>query len=236
MTSANKKEPPIAQRPVWDILIRLWHWLLVVCLAGSWASAEFDRMQLHFWFGYGILGLMLFRVFWGFVGTRHARFSSFLPKPQRVIAYIQSLRSTSWTPSVGHSPIGALAVFAILAVISAQVLSGLFTTDDIFWAGPYNPLLGSDASSLFSSVHRINFNVIKAIVVMHIAAVLSYWFFKSTNLIKPMFTGQKPANVVPEQESAEAPRWRTAILAVGLSVVMVLMIVWFAPEPVDDFF
>ncbi|MEM7739957.1 MAG: hypothetical protein AAF225_04085, partial [Pseudomonadota bacterium] len=106
----------------------------------------------------------------------------------------------------------------------------------IFWAGPYNPAVSSKISSFFSSVHRINFNIIKAAIVIHILAVLSYWIFKSTNLIKPMFTGQKPATLVPESERAETPPIRTALLAVGLSLVMVLMIILFAPEPVDDFF
>ena len=120
---------------VWDLPIRLFHWLLVACIIGSLVSIHlFDSaVELHAYFGYCILTLLLFRVIWGFVGSRHARFASFVPNRQSILDYLQGKAPRF----LGHNPIGALSVFALLFVLSVQVTTGLFVDDEIAFQGPF---------------------------------------------------------------------------------------------------
>ena len=223
-------------RLVWDVPTRLFHWSLVLCMLASWGSAELGKMSIHFWSGYTLLGLLCFRIIWGFIGTRHARFATFFPRPKSVLSYLQSLPKTSWTPSAGHSPIGAVAVFVLLFALGTQAVTGLFATDDIIWSGPYNAAVSQDLGSNLTSIHHKSFNVLVALIGVHIAAVLAYWILKATNLTKPMITGRKSTLQAPNTESIEPPKlWRVA-LAVGLAILFIAVLLGAAPEPTDDFY
>jgi cytochrome b len=181
---------------VWDLPIRLFHWLLVLCIIGSLISIQLldDAVELHAYFGYCILTLLVFRVIWGLVGSRHARFASFIPNRQSILDYLQG-KSPHF---LGHNPIGALSVFALLFVLSVQVVTGLFVDDEIAFQGPLAKYVPSAIVSFLSEIHEGNQVIIYTLITIHIAAIWYYKKFKGENLIKPMITGDK--EIDPSEE------------------------------------
>ena len=158
---------------VWDLPIRLFHWLLVACIIGSLVSIHlFDSaVELHAYFGYCILTLLAFRVIWGFVGSRHARFASFVPNRQSILNYLQGKPPRF----LGHNPIGALSVFALLFVLCVQVVTGLFVDDEIAFQGPLAKYAPSAIVSFLSEIHEGNQVIIYTLIIIHIAAI---WYYK----------------------------------------------------------
>jgi cytochrome b len=186
---------------VWDLPIRLFHWLLVACIIGSLVSIHlFDSaVELHAYFGYCILTLLLFRVIWGFVGSRHARFASFIPNRQSILNYLQG-RSPRF---LGHNPIGALSVFTLLLVLCVQVITGLFVDDEIAFQGPLAKYVPSAIVSFLSEIHEGNQVIIYTLITIHVADIWYYKKFKGENLIKPMITGDK--EIDPSEEANYLP-------------------------------
>ena len=119
---------------VWDIPVRLFHWLLVLCLLGQWITAEVleNAMDIHFYIGYFTLGLIIFRLIWGFVGTKYAKFSSFMAGPKAILAYLKSVKSKQHILSIGHNALGGLLLPAVIILVGLQAISGLFTTDEMY--------------------------------------------------------------------------------------------------------
>jgi len=186
---------------VWDLPIRLFHWLLVLCIAGSFISVNLggNAIQWHAYFGYSILTLLIFRMIWGFVGSTHARFASFVPTKKAVLDYLQG----SSPRVLGHNPLGALSVFALLFALSVQVTTGLFVDDEIAFQGPFAKYVSSSVVSLFSQIHEANQVVIYTLIAIHIAAIWAYKRFKGENLIKPMINGDK--EIDPSEEAKYLP-------------------------------
>jgi len=186
---------------VWDLPIRLFHWLLVLCIIGSLISVNLggNAIQWHAYFGYSILTLLIFRIIWGFVGSTHARFLSFLPTPKSLLNYLSGK-----SPHVlGHNPLGALSVFALLFALSVQVTTGLFVDDEIAFQGPLAKYVPSWVVSLLSEIHEANQVVIYTLITIHIAAIIYYRKFKGENLIKPMINGDK--EIDPSEEAKYSP-------------------------------
>ena len=186
---------------VWDLPIRLFHWLLVLCIAGSLISINLSdaAIEYHAYFGYSILTLLIFRIIWGFVGSRHARFASFFPTRTAIQNYLQGK-----SPRIlGHNPIGALSVFALLFVLSVQVFTGLFVDDEIAFQGPLAKFVPNTVVSLFSEIHEGNQVLIYTLIAIHIAAILFYKKFKGEDLIKPMISGDK--EIDPSEEAKYLP-------------------------------
>lgn len=207
--------------PVWDIPVRLFHWTLVLLIAFSWLAAEMDWMTWHMYSGYAVLALVLFRILWGFVGSTHARFSDFIYGPRALLGYVRTLPSRSAAKFAGHNPLGGISVVLILLCVLAQAGTGLFANDDIINEGPLFKHVSKELSDWLTTIHKYNFNVLLTLIGVHVAAVLYYLFYKSENLIKPMFTGRKqlPAGTAP------AP-----MRSVGLAVVLLAVCaaaVWF---------
>lgn len=186
---------------VWDLPIRLFHWLLVACIIGSLVTIHlFDSaVELHAYFGYCILTLLVFRIIWGFVGSKYARFASFVPNRESILNYLQG-KSPRF---LGHNPIGALSVFALLFVLSVQVVTGLFVDDEIAFQGPFAKYASNAVVSLLSEIHQGNQVVIYALITIHILAIGYYKKFKGENLIKPMITGDK--EIDPSEETSYLP-------------------------------
>jgi cytochrome b len=186
---------------VWDLPIRLFHWLLVVCIIGSLISVNIggNAIQWHAYFGYSILTLLVFRIVWGFVGSKHARFSSFMPSPKSLLNYLQG-KSPRF---LGHNPIGALSVFALLFVLSVQVTTGLFVDDEIAFQGPFAQYVSNATISFLSQIHESNQVVIYTLIAIHIAAIIYYRKFKGEDLIKPMINGDK--EIDPSEEANYSP-------------------------------
>ena len=181
------------QRPqlIWDLPLRLWHWALVVCLAGSWVTAEagFDWTTTHFYFGYSALALVLFRLAWGMLGTFHSRYTSFLASPKTVIAYLR--KKTPPEPARGHNPIGGWSSIIVVVLVGLQASSGLFISDDIFYAGPYNSVVNTSTADWLAGWHHRLFTLIQFTVLLHILAVSWYTWGKKEGLIQAMFHGRK---------------------------------------------
>lgn len=210
---------------VWDLPIRLFHWLLVACIIGSLVSIHLldSAVELHAYFGYCILTLLIFRVIWGFVGSRHARFASFMPNRQSILNYLQG-KSPRF---LGHNPIGALSVFALLFVLSMQAVTGLFVDDEIAFQGPFAKYVPNAVVSFLSEIHEGNQVVIYVLITIHILAIGYYKKFKGENLVKPMITGDK--EIDPSEEAGYLPsdlghHSKDGVLQRGLALLLLSLI------------
>lgn len=195
-TIAKKSEPPKgAERVrVWDPLLRGFHWLLAALVILNWLLGQVGPkdMSLHFYLGYTIAALLVFRLVWGFVGPKPARFSSFLRGPGAVTAYARSLFSREPSNWPGHSPMGALSVIAMLLVLVFQVVTGLISDpEDFINVGPLAGLVGSDIATKAPGWHELGASLILILVLLHVAVILFYRVWKNEDLIRPMLTGWK---------------------------------------------
>ena len=199
--------------PVWDLPVRLVHWSLVALIALSWWSAENGRVQWHLWSGYGVLFLVLFRLLWGFLGSSTARFSSFVRGPVGVLRYLK--QPSGWS-AVGHTPLGALSVVALLLLIAAQVAFGLLLADeDGIVAGPLNRYVDFETAEIAHSVHEALFNVLLGFIALHVAAIL-YYRLRGKRLVGAMLRGttRLPAGTQP-LVAAPPSRLAVALLVAG---------------------
>jgi cytochrome b len=190
---------------VWDWPVRLTHWLFVFCIALSWWTAETREMDWHRYSGYSLLGLLIFRVYWGFAGSSSARFSHFLRGPGGVMAYLRESREAH--RDAGHNPLGGWSVVAMLTLMLAQVLIGLFVSDvDGLESGPLSYLVSFDTSRTLAEIHEWVFNGILTLAGLHIAAILFYLLVKRDNLVIAMMTGHR--RNVRMRAMRPVPVWR----------------------------
>ena len=194
---------------LWDGPVRFVHWALVVLIAFSWWSSE-DHLNWHRWSGYAIIGLVLFRIWWGFAGGDAARFSSFVKGPRAIAAYARTLPRRDLAVTPGHNPLGALSVIAILIVLVVQVTLGLFAVDiDAFEAGPLSYLVSFETGRRISEWHELNFRILQGLVVLHVLTIAFYAVWKRTNLLGPMITGRR--ELPSDPGLAGAPWWRFVV-------------------------
>ncbi len=191
---------------VWDLPTRVFHWLLVAAFCGAYVVSEGDRWRgLHALFGYTAGGLIAFRLIWGLVGTRHARFGSFALAPAAVRGYLRSLITSRPEHHVGHNPAGSWAVLALLGLVGATALSGWAVLNDV---GP----------RWLDEVHELFANATVALVAAHVAAVVFSSLLHRENLVRAMLSGRKD---VPAEVAAAGPRRVVALL-----VVMAVIAFW----------
>lgn len=188
------RQPPIREIRLWDPLLRGFHWLLAFFVTLSWCLGQFGpaKMTLHFWSGYVVAGLLIFRLVWGFVGPAPARFAHFLRGPGAIGGYLRGmfLREPSYWP--GHNPLGALSVIAMLAVLATQISTGLIADpDDYINVGPLASYVSGATRSKAVGWHEAGANLILVLVLLHLAMILFYRFWKRENLVKPMLNGRK---------------------------------------------
>ena len=178
---------------IWDLPTRLFHWLLVVCIVGAVICVNIggNLMQWHAYFGYAALSLVLFRVLWGFIGAVHSRFTTFIPSPQRLIAFLSGKQGGG----LGHSPLGSLSVIALLLVVGIQASTGLFTDDDIAFQGPLAKYVPNATVSLLSSIHALNSNILFGLIGLHLLAIAYYQWVKRAPIVMPMIQGDKEVDV-----------------------------------------
>lgn len=186
---------------VWDLPIRLFHWLLVICIVLSFITVKIggNAMEFHALIGYCVLTLVIFRICWGFIGSYHARFIHFVPSPKRLIDYI--LGKT--TAGLGHNPLGALSVLALLFSVGLQAMTGLFANDDIAFEGPLAKYVSNTSVALLTSIHHANEKFLIILIALHLGAIIYYQKFKGENLIKPMLLGDK--EIDPSEEANYLP-------------------------------
>jgi cytochrome b len=223
------------KRLVWDLPTRLFHWLLALDILGLYLTAEpgTPTMEWHFRLGYVALGLVVFRIVWGFIGPRHARFSTFLTGPRALFRYLSHFFRRDSIAAPGHNPVGALMVIALLIMVGLQAISGLFTSDDIVFAGPYNGGVSSETANLMGSIHHRNFSILQWAILLHVLAVLFYLFFKRQNLIGAMFSGRKPAHVVSETEAISGSQVLKAVILALVVAGGVWWLIASAPPPAE---
>ncbi len=201
---------PRARVRIWDWPTRAFHWLLVALIGALWWTAENDEVELHVTLGIVTAGLLLFRLVWGVIGSSTARFSNFLKGPRGVVSYLNGRAAHA----IGHNPLGGWSVAAMLALLSAQVGLGLFAEDEdgLAW-GPLSPLLDGDTVEWVTELHEWLFNLILALIALHVAAIVFYAIAQRRNLIGPMITGNgdAPNGVEPMRG---APAWRLLVAAV----------------------
>jgi cytochrome b len=175
-------------------------------------------MDWHRYSGYTLLGLLIFRIYWGFAGSSSARFSKFLRSPRGLIAYLRESREGH--RHAGHNPLGGWSVAAMLTLMLAQVAIGLFVSDvDGLESGPLSHLVSFDTSRTLAEIHEIVFNVILTLIALHVAAILFYLLVKRDNLVSPMLTGKR--SNVRMMAMTPVPAWR-----VIPGVVLASSIVW----------
>lgn len=164
---------------VWDAPVRLFHWLMVASFAGAYLTGESDRWRLlHLTLGWTLAGLVVFRLVWGLVGTRHARFASFVRGPAAVWRYVRALASGHPEHHVGHNPAGALAIVALLALSAVVVASGWATFEGL-------------GGEWLESMHEGAAQLMLAVVGVHVAGVLLGSWTSHENLVRAMVTGRK---------------------------------------------
>jgi cytochrome b len=191
---------------VWDLPTRVFHVLLIAAVSGLLITGEIggSLMRFHFWFGYGVLSLVFFRLIWGIWGGHWSRFINFAPTPSKVLAYISDSRRGNHRPTTGHNPMGALSVFAILLVLLLQAFSGLMSDDEIANAGPWSSMVSSHWVSFATNFHtEIGKVALISLLVLHLVAVLFYKYFKHEDLLTPMIKGDKhlPSDTLGSRDS-----------------------------------
>lgn len=212
---------------IWDLPVRLFHWLLVALVLFSVFTGKMkgNWMEWHMYSGYAILALLIFRIVWGFAGSTHARFSSFLAGPGAGLRFARKLFSKDPAHVAGHNPIGGWMVIALLLSLLLQAGTGLFANDDIAIEGPLYKLASKEMSDRLTTIHYYNFNVLFFLVLAHVAAVLFHVFVKKENLVSAMFTGTRNFDAATEVPAARfASSWLALVLFV-LALVAVYLIV-----------
>ena len=175
---------------VWDIPTRLTHWLIVVLVALCWWTAETGRLEWHRWGGYVLLGLLIFRIYWGLVGSSTARFAGFVRGPRAIVRYLRG----GWAEVPGHNPLGALSVVALLLLLVAQIALGLFAVDiDGIESGPLSLYVSFEAGRVASHWHCDLFNVLLGLIALHLVAVAWYVFVRKQPLVAAMVHGARAA-------------------------------------------
>lgn len=219
----------VVQVRVWDVPVRLFHWLLVLLFAFMFLSGTLkgEWMAWHMRSGYAILALVLFRIAWGFAGSTHARFSNFLAGPSACIVFARKLLARAPAHSAGHNPLGGWMVLALLLGLLFQIGTGLFANDDILVEGPLAPLVTKAVSDQLTSWHYWNVKLLLALAAAHILAVLYHAVFMKENLIGAMFTGVKkmPANAVAGSAPARLASPWLALVLFAVAAIAVYLIV-----------
>lgn len=201
--SASPAEASARKVLVWDAPVRVFHWLMVLGFFGAYLTAESERWRLlHVTLGYTMAGLVAFRVLWGFVGTRHARFASFVRGPAAAVRHLRGLVAGQQEPGAGHNPAGALAIVALLALTAVVAASGWATYNDV-------------GGGWLEELHEAAANVMLAVVGVHVAGVLLESWLHRDNLIGAMVTGRKRAR----PEDAVRSAWRSVAVLMLVAVL-----------------
>ncbi|MDB5670925.1 MAG: Ni/Fe-hydrogenase 1 b-type cytochrome subunit [Alphaproteobacteria bacterium] len=209
-------EPADSRAPVrlWDWPIRLVHWSFVLLMPALWWTFRSGRMETHELLGYITLGLLVFRIFWGFAGGSTARFSGFVKGPRAVARYARSLFGEPGEPVVGHNPLGGWSALVLLGLMISEVGLGLFAQDtDGIVSGPLTRYVSYEIADRARDLHELGFNLLLGFIALHVAAILFYLLVKRDNLVGPMITGQKRMAALPSPPTFAA-WWRIAIGAV----------------------
>lgn len=201
---------------VWDGFVRFFHWALVLLLIGLYVSAENDMMDLHQVLAYVLMALLLTRLVWGVIGSDTAKISSLLHQPKAVLDTIKQPSRHN----VGHNPAGSYMVLLFFVLLMIQLLTGLFSSDDITTEGPLSKYVSSGIADFVTEWHEVNFGILLAAIVVHILAIVAYRV-KGLNLVKPMLIGKNDEIDAAEQKPVNfKPSWWAFVLFALLLVLL----------------
>lgn len=209
---------------VWDLPTRIFHWALVACVVALVATGQIggNAMAWHFRFGYTMLSLLLFRMVWGLVGGRWSRFAAFIYGPTTLVRYLKGHGLPEH--SVGHTPLGALSVFALLGFLLAQVATGLISDDEIAAAGPLTRFVSNAAVSQATFYHKdVGKLILMGLVTLHVTAILFYLLKKHANLVRPMIHGDKEVSSTVPGSRDDA---RSRATAAALFLICAGLVAW----------
>ena len=209
---------------LWDLPTRLFHWTLVVCVVGAYTTVKLGGlwMDWHIRFGLAVLGLISFRVVWGFCGPHYARFRQFVRGPVTVWRYTRGMVDHV----AGHNPLGACSIVALMLVLGFQAFSGLFANDDVLSAGPLAHL-NADLSATLTGLHKLNEWLVLSLVVLHVGAIFWYQKIRKQDLIGPMIVGD--ARVPPGQIALAVntqDSWKLRLAALILALLIATVVWW----------
>jgi cytochrome b len=175
---------------VWDPYVRAFHWLLVIGILASWITGENGWMETHYQIGLGVGWLVIFRILWGFVGSRTARFTHFIKGPGAVIDYARTMFARKPSHAFGHNAGGGLMVLVLLLVVGIQAFSGLFNSDDVLFDGPFYDDVSDSMTHLAGFMHAWLFDILLALIALHVLVIAMYFFWKRENLVRAMVVGR----------------------------------------------
>lgn len=210
--------------PLWDWPTRVFHWSLVLLVPLAWWTAEEGQMDRHQWVGYAVITLVVFRILWGFVGSRHSRFSDFLRGPGGITRYLRG----DAPPYPGHNPLGGWSVMALLTLLLLQAGSGLFNSDDILFNGPLYHLADGSFRDTMGVVHEWAFNGLLALIGLHLAAVAWHQWGRREPLVQAMVKGHAKGR---EGVAPPVPWWRAVVLAAALALLFWWLLALIPPPP-----
>ena len=208
---------------VWDISIRVFHWLIVALVAAAYATWRLNWMVWHGWIGDAVLALVLFRLLWGFFGGETARFSRFLASPRKAFQHLKHAFRREPDRQVGHNPAGGWMVLLLLALLLAETLTGLYVANDMADEGPLTEIVPAWAANAIASAHAILWDALLAAIVLHVLAIAGFAAIKGQNLLRPMITGTKvlPASIAAPRAGSAA---RAGLLLLGSAVATALLV------------
>ncbi|MBP6338922.1 MAG: cytochrome b/b6 domain-containing protein [Vitreoscilla sp.] len=211
---------------VWDLPTRAFHWALVLAVVSLVVTAELDALDWHMRIGLGVGALLVFRLVWGVVGGRWSRFASFVHRPGTILRYLRGQVQPGEHFDVGHNPLGALSVLALLALLGLQVASGLVADDEVATTGPLNRIVSSAVAGLATNWHaEAGKLILIVLVLLHVGAIAYYRRKKQINLVTPMITGDKQ---LPADTPASADTLATRLGAVVLLAACLALAAWVA--------
>lgn len=228
MTATDKTN--LKRTPVWDLPTRVFHWVLVALLVALWITGTNDMLDWHMIIGQVTLALLLFRLVWGVIGSRHSRFADFVVGPRSALAHLREVlrvarlgpRGADGAHHAGHTRLGGWMILALLILMLTMAISGLFASDDIATQGPLNHLVNDRTARVMSVYHSLAFNVLLAFAGIHILAALFYLIRKRENLIGPLITGRTP---LPAEMAAQEGRFVSVWIALA-AMIAALLAVW----------
>lgn len=183
----------VKKKLIWDIPTRLFHWAIVIALCYSWYSMEIEEdLDHHFLSGFIALGLIVFRLIWGLIGSRYSRFSSIVYRPSEIVAYAKTFFSRDGGKYAGHNPMGGLSVLVLLLLILIQAGTGMFADDEYYYFAPFNKFVSAGTASVITQFHGTNAKFILGFALLHIVAIIFYRLYKREKLAMAIITGSKP--------------------------------------------
>lgn len=215
----SRQRSSSAEAIIWDLPLRVFHWALVICVVVSVVSAKLGATAVHERSGLAVMGLILFRVIWGGIGSQTARFTTFVKSPAAVLASARHLVIGQTDNQSGHSALGGYATLLLLMVCLVMAVTGSFSTDDILYDGPFAHL-APDYVNTASRIHHLTERILFAVIAMHVLALFIYFWRLKKNLMPAMITGRRANAIGPSGRLSSS---RTVL---GLALMFCLIVLF----------